>query len=179
MTEQHQQPSLRDLVEQAAEAHDATGRRLAEIAQAQGYDLTHTTVNKIRARTYKSQPSDDTIRAIAWLADVDEKIAFTAAHRKPPLAPFVDDLPPGVDYLSPKEREAVIELLRVMVNQRVTLDGIKGEDVNAGNPALRLVDQPNEDEEYRDGGLFDPNTLAARKGKTRKERESRGSSDTE
>ncbi|AOD23842.1 MULTISPECIES: hypothetical protein [unclassified Rhodococcus (in: high G+C Gram-positive bacteria)] len=178
MTEQHHQPSLRDLINRAAEVRDATGRRLAELAQKQGYDLTHTTVNKIRARTYKSQPSDDTIRAIAWLAGVDEEVAYAAAGRRTPLAPFVDDLPPGVDYLNAKEREAVVELLRVMVSQRLALDDVKDEDLNAGGQVLSLVGHSKEeDDEDFDGELFDPEQLAARKGKTLAEREDENSHD--
>lgn len=159
MTEQHHQPSLRDLVEHAAEKRDLTGRGLAELAQKQGYDLTHTTVNKIRAQTYKSQPSDDTLRAIAWLAGVDEKLAFAAADRRVPLTPFADDLPPGVDYLEPKEREAVSELLRILVAQRREIDALRGklDPLPAQKSGLSLVGSD-------DDGLFDPETLAARGG---------------
>lgn len=65
---------LAELVEQAsARYNDASGRRLAEIAQADGFDVSHSTLNKIRAGTYTSEPSVATLRAIAHLARVSEE----------------------------------------------------------------------------------------------------------
>ncbi|OZE39071.1 hypothetical protein CH278_01945 [Rhodococcus sp. 05-2254-5] len=73
-------PSLTELVETAAKRHnDASGRRLAEIAQAAKHDLSHATLNRIRTGKYKSRPSDATLEAIAFLAGVDNGVAYTAA----------------------------------------------------------------------------------------------------
>lgn len=73
-------PSLTDLVEIAAKRHNgASGRRLAEIAQASKHDVSHATLNRIRTGKYTSRPSDSTLRAIAFLAGVDEESAFVAA----------------------------------------------------------------------------------------------------
>nr|WP_141216273.1 hypothetical protein [Rhodococcus sp. 06-621-2] len=111
--------TLKSLLTRALDKRQArSGRRLAELANKNGHKITHTTVNAFLAGTYKSTPSDETLRAIAWLAGVAESVAFTAAGRRLPGPPFADELPPGVDDLSPKEREAAITLLRVLVAQR-------------------------------------------------------------
>lgn len=121
--------NLRDLLDHALVERGVTsGRRLADVAQREGFDLTHTTVNAIRGGTYKSQPSDETLRAIAWLAGVSVEDAFTAAGLPVPGPPFADELPPGVDKLSPKARRAVIELLRVLVDEEA---GEEREDSSA------------------------------------------------
>lgn len=108
--------SLQELIDVAMTRRDIrSGRGLANLAQAHGFRLTNTTVNALRAGTYKSRPTDETVRAIAWLAGVSDAVAFTAAGLRVPGPPFADELPPGVDILPPKKRKAVIELLRVLI----------------------------------------------------------------
>lgn len=121
--------TLRDLLQQAidkrmADGQDATMRGLQlaveteESARPRGLALNRTTASQILKRTYKREPTPGTIRAIGWLAGVGDDVAFAAAGRHAPGVPFTTDLPPGVDDLSPKERTAVVELLRVLVAQR-------------------------------------------------------------
>lgn len=111
MTEKH---TLPELIELASTKHDgASGRRLADIAADAGYDVSHTTLNRIRSGTYNGAPTATTIKAIAHLAGVSEERAFAAAGQDQPRAPFASVLPPGVDNLGPSERRAVVELLRV------------------------------------------------------------------
>lgn len=114
--------SLQGLIGKARRERATSIRQLAMQAKAAGYKIVGTTLNAIESGSYKSTPSDDTIRAIAWLAGVGEETAFMAAGRRVPGPPFAAELPPGVDDLSPKEREAVIGLLRVLVAQRQELD---------------------------------------------------------
>lgn len=109
-------PSLSDLVGAALERHRTSVRQLSFLAQKQGFRVTHTTLNQLRAGTYKSTPNGETIRAIAWLAGVSEEIAFTAAGQPVPGPPFAEELPPGVDNLPPKARKAAIDMLRVLVD---------------------------------------------------------------
>ncbi|MFE9234810.1 hypothetical protein [Cellulosimicrobium funkei] len=107
---------LRELLDQAMVRRDVrSGRRLAEIAQDAGYPVSHATINQIRSGSYASRPSDDTVRAIAWLAGASEEAAFTAADLPIPGPPFADELPPGVDTLSPRKRKVVLDLLRVLI----------------------------------------------------------------
>ncbi|ART68160.1 hypothetical protein BTO20_05765 [Mycobacterium dioxanotrophicus] len=111
MTEKH---TLPELIEQASGKHNgASGRRLADIAAEAGFDVSHTTLNRIRSGTYQGVPTPTTIKAIAWLAGITDEEAFAAAGQGVPGAPFASVLPPGVDNLGPSERRAVVELLRV------------------------------------------------------------------
>ncbi|MCT1366585.1 hypothetical protein M4D50_01035 [Rothia sp. p3-SID1597] len=107
--------SLRQLADMAVADRGLSGRRLAALAQQHGFELTHTTFNHLRAGTYKARPSEDTLRALAWLAGVPETVAFTLAGRPTPGPPLAEELPPGSDNLSPKARKVVIDLLRVLV----------------------------------------------------------------
>lgn len=99
----------------AVERHQLSGRGIAKKAQDAGYSMTHTVFNQVLNGRYKSQITDEKIRAFAWLAGVTEATAFTAAGRPAPGPPLADELPDGVDNLSPRARKAVIELLRVLV----------------------------------------------------------------
>lgn len=111
VTENH---TLPELIELASTKHGgASGRRLADIAAEAGFDVSHTTLNRIRSGTYSGAPTPATIRAIAWLAGVSDDRAFAAAGQDVPGAPFASVLPPGVDNLGASERRAVVELLRV------------------------------------------------------------------
>lgn len=110
--------SLRALLEQAFERHETSGRQLGMMAREQGFRVTGTTINQIRNGTYHSTPSPDTVRAIAWLAGVPEKVAFTAAGQTVPGPPLGEELPPGADNLPPKARKAVIEYMRVLIDQQ-------------------------------------------------------------
>ncbi|MCL1900070.1 MAG: hypothetical protein FWG11_06120 [Promicromonosporaceae bacterium] len=74
-----------------------------------------TTLNHIGAGTYKSRPSAETVRAVAYLAGVSDDEAFTAAGLPIPGPPFADELPPDADELSPRSRKAVIEVIRAML----------------------------------------------------------------
>ncbi len=99
----------------AAERHQLSGRQLALKAQGAGYPLTHTVVNQILAGRYTSQLRSDRLRGLAWLAGVSERTAFAAAGLPAPGQPLADELPDGVDNLSPRARKAVLELIRVLV----------------------------------------------------------------
>ncbi|UYP17765.1 hypothetical protein OED52_13900 [Rhodococcus sp. Z13] len=155
--------TLQALLDYAASKRKMSGRKLAELAQSKGFEITHTTINGIRNGSYRFQPSDDSIRAIAWLAGVRDETAFEAAGRKPPGKPFAEELPPGVDRLGPKERKAVVEVLRVLVAQSTRIDELERErDSVLGNWS---------DAEIVPFG-HDPKTLAAREGQTQDARES-------
>lgn len=123
--------TLRTLLDHAAAKRKLSGRKLAHLAQSHGFEITHTTINGIRNGSYKSQPSNDSIRAIAWLAGVRDETAFQAAGRKAPGRPFADELPPGVDRLGPRERKAAIEMLRALVAQSDLIDELERERDNA------------------------------------------------
>jgi|GEM_PF-3629049 len=104
--------SLIDLIEIAATRHGgASGRRLAELAQRAGHDISHATLNRLRQGTYATRPSDASIRAIAFLADVSENIAFAAAGVSAPAA-AVYQAPAEAQRMTTRQRKAVDELIR-------------------------------------------------------------------
>lgn len=131
--------TLRDLVLKAVNRHDTSGRQLAMIAQGHGFDITVTTINHLKAGTYKYKPSSETIRAIAWLAGVDDAVAFAAAGQPIPGPPLSDELPPGADNLSPKSRKAVVEMVRVLVDLEAGHHAQHASDTGTKSQPLRAV----------------------------------------
>ncbi|SKV84396.1 Uncharacterised protein [Mycobacteroides abscessus subsp. abscessus] len=103
--------SLVELIEAAVRRHDgASGRRLAEIAQRGGHDVSHATLNRLRQGTYASRPSDASIRAIAYLAEVPETVAFAAAGVRAPMAERYEP-PAEAQRMSTSQRKALDQLL--------------------------------------------------------------------
>lgn len=123
--------SLQGLIDQAVAKRKTSVRQLGFLAQEAGFKIVGTTLGHIRGGRYKSTPSDDTIRAIAWLSGVEDSVAFVAAGQPVPGPPLADELPPGADHLSPKSRKAVVEMVRVLV------------DLEAGHNAERTTTQDN------------------------------------
>lgn len=71
--------TLAEIIDLASERHNgASGRRLAEIAQADGFTLSHATVNRLR-RGDAGTVSQATIDALAHLARVDSAVVVRAA----------------------------------------------------------------------------------------------------
>lgn len=111
--------TLAELLERAAARHNnASGRRLADIAQQAGIEVSHATLNRIRNGTYKSTPSDSTIRAIAHLAGVPEESAFTAAGATPPESLYTP--PAEAERLDQRQRKALDELIRAFAPRPVS-----------------------------------------------------------
>jgi hypothetical protein len=75
--------TLSDYLELAAKRRETeSGRRLAEIAQAEGHDISHSTVNRIRKGDYLSAPTTAILKAIAFLSKEPETAVFAAAARQ-------------------------------------------------------------------------------------------------
>lgn len=108
--------SLKELAQLVFDTQGTSARQVAQRAEKRGYRLTHTTINQMRAGTYKSVPKEETLRALADLAGVSVETAFHAAGLPVPGPPLADELPPGSDNLSPKSRAAVIQMLRVLID---------------------------------------------------------------
>ncbi|MBP2398872.1 hypothetical protein [Glutamicibacter protophormiae] len=139
--------SLKGLIEMAVERHQTSARQLAFKAQEAGLKITYTTLNQIRSNTYKSVPGEQTLRAIAWLAGVEDSVAFTAAGQPVPGPPLADELPPGADNLSPKSRKAVVEMVRVLV------------DLEAGSNAERTSSEPTKISRHQSRGVSSESNL--------------------
>jgi hypothetical protein len=107
--------SLIDLIDIAAQRHGGvSGRRLAELAQRAGHDISHATLNRLRQGTYATRPTDASIRAIAYLADVSENTAFAAAGVTAPTAVAYQP-PREAQRMNTRQRKAVDELIRAFV----------------------------------------------------------------
>lgn len=123
--------SLQGLTRLARRKRDTSARQLAIQAQSARFKIVGTTLNQIENGTYKSMPSAETIRAIAWLAGVTDAVAFAAARRPTPGPPFSRELPEDVDQLSPKRRKVALEVLRALIEaeqQEHELEQVKAAD---------------------------------------------------
>lgn len=108
--------SLQALAKAVLDKQQVSARQIAAKARKADRRLSYTTLNHMAAGTYRSTPTPDTVRTLAWLADLPESVAFRAAGLNVPGPPLADELPPGSDNLSPKSRAAVIQLLRVLID---------------------------------------------------------------
>lgn len=109
--------SLMDLIEVAVKRHGgASSRRLADIAQQAGHDVSHNTLNRLRQGTYASRPADASVRAIAYLAEVPETVAFAAVGVRPPATEHYQ-VPDVAQRMNTQQRKALDALLRAFVVQ--------------------------------------------------------------
>lgn len=107
--------TLQDVARRAAERHDgASGRQLARIAEAAGFQISHTILNAMLAGTYDYKPSWVTLEALAYLADLPESAVFEAAKVPMPGKSFAEQLPPEADLLDERERKVIIDLIKTM-----------------------------------------------------------------
>lgn len=108
--------TLRDLLEQAkVDRAVRSGRALADLAEKHGQKIDRTQVNAILGGTYKSRPQRPLLEAIAWLSNAELEDVYAAAELPMPGPSFADELPPDVDYLGPRERHAVITVIRAFL----------------------------------------------------------------
>lgn len=148
--------SLRDLIEIAVKRHNgASGRRLADIAQQAGHDISHATLNRLRQGAYASQPTDASIRAIAYLAEVPETVAFAAVGVRPPTGEQYQ-LPAEAQRMDTRQRRALDELLRAFVVPQTPLT------VPGFGPLLSARDQLDTAIAASDGAQDRPIVVAAR-----------------
>ena len=91
------------------------GRALARRAVELGHEVSHTTLNKILAGRAENRQSATTLEAIAALAEVSRARVHTAAGRPVPGRPFREELPPEADLLTRKQRDAVLGVVRALL----------------------------------------------------------------
>lgn len=121
--------NLQDLLQRAVQRRESAGianstRALTEEVRKEeernprGLQFNPTIASRILRGIHPGQLSNGTIRAIAYLAGVGDEEAFTAAGRKAPGLPFQEELPPGIDDLTPADRKAALSILRQLIAQR-------------------------------------------------------------
>lgn len=109
--------SLRDLLRLAQQRNgNASGRQLSALADKAGHVLSHTTINHIFRGDYTSTPSRQTLEGIAGVAAVPLTRVYQAAGLPAPGPPFSTQLPPETDRLTPKQRAAIVTLIRAMLD---------------------------------------------------------------
>lgn len=151
--------ALRDLLQAAVDARGGASLRELESlvedeerARPRGLSLNRTTASKILRGVYRGS-SPGTVKAIAWLAGAPEYAVFAAAGLPQPRAPFADELPPDVDALGPREREAVTETVRVLLGRQQDLERLRG-----GYSATLLLAADTLRSIYAEIETSDPNT---------------------
>jgi hypothetical protein len=108
--------TLRDFIELAAERRKVeSGRKLAEIAQQAGHDISHSTINRIRKGDYPSAPTAAVLKAIAFLAQEPDELVFAAA---PDTSDWAELEGLVADYLVTHER------VRIIVDRYARLRGL-------------------------------------------------------
>lgn len=121
----------------------SSGRGLHRAAKARGMTLSYTTVSKIIAGTYLSDPSNETIEALASLAGIPASVAYEAASLPIPMAPLADQLPEGADTLSPEQRRLVIDAVSQFAALNRALTKASRQDVTSdGTPMTLAGDDP-------------------------------------
>lgn len=110
--------TLRDLLDMAFQKHHARYvSDLSNLAELHGFKTNRTTIAEIRKGTYSSRPGKPLLEAIAWLAGVSLDAAYRAADLPAPGPPFTAELPQDVDQLTRRERDAVLHMISVLLEQ--------------------------------------------------------------
>lgn len=136
--------TLRDIALKASDRFGGVrGRALGREAEKAGVKIVYTTIDKIIAGTYTSRPTDATLQALATLAQVPLEDVYRAAEQPIPQASFAEQLPAGVDTLTPAQRETVLALVRQFVAQNRETWELRSQIVHGlaagGVPALTVL----------------------------------------
>src|SRR5882757_1511267 len=136
--------TLRDLIDRAFVRHHARyATDLANLARANDFKINRTTINEIRNGTYSARPGKPVLEALAWLAGVSLDAAYLAADLPAPGPPFAAELPDDVDRLDRKERDAVLHVVRVLLEHHRSKDATPVTD-SQENGTFELRTAPGE-----------------------------------
>ncbi|UQE73875.1 hypothetical protein MYK68_14160 [Gordonia sp. PP30] len=132
--------TLQDLIQKARDAGMSYRQMEDKVARAEeknprGMRISRATANNIARGRHSGPVSDEVIRAVAYLAEVPDQVAFAAAGRRTDGPPFASELPVGVDDLQPHERRVAIDFLRLLVSQRQELNRHERTAAHADPPA--------------------------------------------
>lgn len=115
--------TLRDLLAHARQRHEVTSwAALEKIGRARGHKISHTTLSQLFKGTYSAaRPDDVTLRAVAFLAGASLAEVYEAAGLGPVGIPFAQQLPNGVDALTPDHREVALTVIRALLKAQDAL----------------------------------------------------------
>ncbi len=126
-----------------------SSRRIVEEAAKHGYTVSHASVSRYLNGTHPAKPSNDVIEALAAAFRIDADLLRAAAGIPQHLGPF--ELPADAAALNREERAAILQLVRVMVNQKTPQQtdvyGLAA-DTTPGHTVSDLIEQewPDYDE---------------------------------
>ncbi|VFA94734.1 Uncharacterised protein [Nocardia farcinica] len=165
-------PSMPTISQLIADHIAATGRSYRDLTHASGDRVKHQTFQELKSGPPRSWPkSTETIRGIAQALGLSERAVVLAFARSLGVdvegaSLFAQQLPPGVDDLTPEERRAAIEMLRVLVAQRKAINE-RAPELHAttaaprsrrrkGEPDSSLPDQPKFDRSQLLAAMSEP-----------------------
>lgn len=143
--------TLRDIAQLASDRHDGVrGRALDREAKRLGLRLSYTTVDKILAGTYRSQPGPETLDALAALAGVDRAEVYEAAGVPLPMSSFAEQLPPDADLLTARQRDSVLAVVRQFAEANKALHERERGEEHARSAPIATPDVDNIPDEQGD-----------------------------
>lgn len=92
-----------------------SGRRMAEIAQAQGHEIDRTQINHILKGTYPHRPKRPLLDALIYLSGEPREVVYNIAGEPLPLGDFRDELPEEADIMTVTQRQAVLAVVREFI----------------------------------------------------------------
>lgn len=126
-----------------------SSRRIAEEAAKHGYSISHGSVSRYLNGAHPAKPSNEMIEGLAAAFRIDADLLRAAAGIPQHLGPF--ELPADAAALNREERAAILQLVRVMVNQKTPQQtdvyGLAA-DTTPGHTVSDLIEQewPGDDE---------------------------------
>ncbi|MFI8595896.1 helix-turn-helix domain-containing protein [Rothia koreensis] len=100
----------------SANRRDLSSRRISELAARKGHDVHYTTISRYLSGKHPVPPRYDVLEAFAVALSVPVSELAEAAQVAPRLSKF--ELPDEADALDEQERQAVVNLVRVMASKK-------------------------------------------------------------
>lgn len=114
--------TLQEVAQTAADLHEGSaGRYMEELARRAGLNLSRTTFDKMLRGNYRSRPSRETVRALAYVAQLPEVLVAEVAGLPRLGGDLAEQLPPGHETLTAEQQSAVIAVVRQYVKANQAL----------------------------------------------------------
>lgn len=130
---------------------EMSSRRIAEEAAKHGHTISHASVSRYMNGTHPAKPSNDVLEGLAAAFRIDAGLLRATAGVPQHLGPF--ELPADAAALNREERAAILQLVRVMVDQKTpqqpgAVDYGLAADTSGGETVSDLIERgwPSDDE---------------------------------
>lgn len=135
--------SRMSLPELLRHVRDDLGISARRMAMDVGYDGLRTTINNLIDGSHSGEVKRETLARIATVLEkygIEEKVTYAAALKAPPPVPF--RLPPEADYLTQRQRTAVLGVVTAMLEDRPNVRSdarrLRAVDDEMSDPAARV-----------------------------------------